>query len=91
MRTLFRTVLAVTSVVVLVACGTNAEPYAAKVNDSKIETKSLDRELNAIASNKEYLAALQKASVPVQGAGKGCEIGLRSYQRQCKLRCRHMP
>lgn len=72
MRALVRTLLiAVASMVVLAACGTNAEPYAAKVNGNRIETKDLDRELNAIASNKAYLKALEEASVPVQGEGKG--------------------
>ena len=71
MKNLVRTFLAAASVVVLVACGTNAEPYAAKVNGNRVETKDLDRELNAIASNKEYLRSLEEASVPVQGEGKG--------------------
>ena len=71
MKNLVRTFLAAASVVVLVACGTNAEPYAAKVNGNRVETKDLDRELNAIASNKEFLRSLEEESVTVQGEGKG--------------------
>lgn len=71
MKTLVRSFTAALAVVVLAACGTDAAPIAAKVNGSRIEKRDLDRELEAIASNKDYLAALQEASVPVQGQGKG--------------------
>ena len=70
MRTLVRTSIACLAVVMLAACGTDAVPYAAEVNGVRIETKVVDRELEAIRANKPYLEALQGASVPVQGQGK---------------------
>ena len=61
-------------IVTLVATGTackSATPYAAKVNGTVLSKADLDRELNAIRGNKQYLDALKQANVPVEGTGDG--------------------
>ena len=64
--------LAALLVVTGTACST-LTPWAAKVNGEMIATSDLDRELEAILSNKRYLEQVESANLTggVQGSGKG--------------------
>ena len=59
-------------VLVGTACST-LTPWAAKVNGEMIETSDLDRELEAILSNRRYLEQVESANLAggVQGSGQG--------------------
>src|ERR687895_10522 len=59
-------------VVVATACS-SLTPWAAKVNGESIATTDLDRELEAILSNKRYLEQVESANLSggVQGSGRG--------------------
>ena len=73
MKNLFRFFvagLAVTVAVTGTACK-SATPYAAKVNGVVLPKAGLDRELDAIRDNKEYLTALEASGVSVKGSGSG--------------------
>ncbi|MHB8296422.1 MAG: hypothetical protein ACYDH5_17780 [Acidimicrobiales bacterium] len=63
--------LAALLLVVLAASACNVAPSAAEVNGEAIPRTSLYAELNAIASNKAYLASLQAGHVTVLGTGAG--------------------
>jgi len=64
--------LAALFVVVGTACST-LTPWAAKVNGELIATSDLDRELEAILSNKRYLEQVESANLTggVKGSGRG--------------------
>jgi hypothetical protein len=51
----------------------SATPYAAKVNGIVVSKSGLEDELNAIRSNKKYMAALEEQNVPVKGTGNNTE------------------
>jgi len=53
------------------ACGDLAQPYAAKVNGSRISQSALDRELKVVLDNKEVLASLEQGLQPGQPGVKG--------------------
>lgn len=65
--------LALTAALTGAACG-NISPYAAKVNSGTITQKELDRELNAILANTEYLEQVEQQLASqggkVRGSGK---------------------
>ncbi|HUR76442.1 MAG TPA: peptidylprolyl isomerase [Acidimicrobiales bacterium] len=73
MKNLFRLFVATLVLVVAVtgAACKSATPYAAKVNGVVLSKSALERELDAIRDNKEYLNALKQANVPVEGTGDG--------------------
>ena len=56
-------VLLIAAALVLSACG-DATPYAAKVNGDRIGVDELNRELNAVRGNKQYLDALRAEREP---------------------------
>ena len=67
-----RVCLAALFVVIGTACST-LTPWAAKVNGELIATSDLDRELEAILSNKRYLEQVESANLAggVTGSGQG--------------------
>ena len=72
MRRLFPLLIAAL-VVIAPACGDLAQPYAAKVNGTRISQDSLDRELKVILDNEEVLQQLEAGLAPgekILGAGK---------------------
>jgi parvulin-like peptidyl-prolyl isomerase len=57
---------------VAVACGDLTEPYAAKVNGTRISVEDLDRELRVILDNDKVREVMeQQLQMPAQGNGKG--------------------
>jgi parvulin-like peptidyl-prolyl isomerase len=58
--------------VVAVACGDLTEPYAAKVNGTRISVEDLDRELRVILDNEQIRQVMENQfQQPVLGAGRG--------------------
>ena len=55
-----------------VACGDLTEPYAAKVNGTRISVDDLDRELRVILDNEQVREAMEgQLQLPALGSGKG--------------------
>lgn len=59
-RALAQLVALALAVAVLAACG-SAAPYAAKVNGERISERALDRELDALLANEDYLRQVDQA------------------------------